>query len=194
MELLTPNPIAWVILTIATMVLLGSIILYFVFFFRAVGSPGIERFHRFTFITMAIGAIFTVLNVFTYPFLSLDLTLPLPVRSDHFGSIAAFLPFIAFLVASVLLYRKKSHPDIKLLQIIWSLLALFNIVDAALYLYSYSVWAEPTPAILNLDSESGGGVIIQHLQDRKRILLKVIYPAVWAIMCVVGVNKLFSRT
>ena len=187
MELITVDNMYYLIFSASLFLIACS--WYARYFYLSVKAKGLEKFFRITLFTLMLGAAFTLMSVFTSPFLGLDLTTVLPVR----GTLVS-LPFLFFLIFSILLYRSRSNPNITLLKIAWVVMLCFNVGDMLLNLYLYFSWEPAVPILKNYKTLSEK-MIMEHVRNprRENYLFLLISPALWTLACGIGVYKVFRQ-
>ncbi len=156
------------------------LLLFIIFFYRAVSFHGITKLKKFTVVLLGAFVVAFALRFFKFDFFDWIPIQFLKVASTGTTTNLLILLTMCFFVLSVAKIRTEKNA--RYLTLNWLLYGLFSMAYIGYLVYEYARWT-PTPELHH-------GLDIKLFYDRTYLLKQMIYPELWVLVSCIGLWKI----
>ena len=159
------------------------LILFVIFFYRAIRFHGITKLKKFTVVMLGAFVVAFALRYFKFGFFDWVPIQFLKVAGNGNTTNLLILLIMIFFVISITKIRTEKNT--KFLTVTWLIIGLFSVAFVCWLAYLYMLWDSPVFNQPNIP-----GVIIKPAAPINIYLKEMIYPFLWVIACCISLWKI----
>jgi hypothetical protein len=162
------------------------LILFIIFFYRAIGFHGITKLKKFTVVLLGAFVVAFALRYFRFDFFDWIPIQFLKVAGTGNTTNVLILITMAFFVMSIAKIRTEKNA--RFLTLNWLLFGLFSVAYIGWLVYLYMLWKEP---VINENAPFTERILQVHiLNGRTGYMKQMIYPFLWVLASGISLWKI----
>jgi len=159
------------------------LVLFIIFFYRAVRFHGITRLKKFTVVMLGAFVVAFALRYFKFGLFDWVPIQFLKITGNGNTTNLLILLIMVFFVISITKIRTEKNT--KFLSVTWLIIGLFSAAFVCWLAYLYILWKAPVK-----DQPNIPGLIIEPATPVNFYLKEMIYPLLWVLVCWISLWKI----